>query len=480
MAPRPRNDKGRFTKAHRDDDTRRPDVRPGALQPTQTIGVGGTAIYGGNIVEIEKDARLTGRNRYKTFSDMLANVSIISSGVRYFLNLVSKPNWKVEPADDSARAQELAETVEEMMDDMATPWHRMIRRAAMYRFYGFSIQEWTAKQREDGLIGMADVEARPQVTVERWDTDRTGRVFGVVQRSPQTQEELPIPREKLVYLVDDSLSDSPDGLGLFRHLVEPAARLRRYEQLEGFGYEGDMRGIPIARGPFAELEKLVKLGTISAATKTAIEKPLRDFIENHVKSPALGIMLDSQPWLTTDERQTPSNTRQWDMELMDGGSYALDEMTTAIQRVNQEMARIMGVEHLLLGGDSAGSFALSRDKSHNFGLIIDSTLKELKKQVDQDWLGPLWKLNGWPDELRPTFRTEQIQYRDIEQVSKVLADMASAGVILDRDDDLVAEMLENLGLSKLQPMMLNDPDADFGDRPPQDKQPPENRGPVEA
>lgn len=445
---------------HLDDGGRRPDVKaPASVPPTQTIGVGGTAIYGGHIQPIEKDARLTGRTRYTTFSDILVNVSIVAAGVRYFLNLVAKAGWRVEPADESPRAKELAETVEHMMGDMETPWHRVVRRAAMYRFYGFSVQEWTAKRREDGLVGMDDIEPRPQVTIERWDTEKSGKVLGVLQRSPQTHEELPIPREKLVYLVDDSISDSPEGIGLFRHCVAPAKRLRRYEQLEGFGYEGDLKGIPIGRGPFTELAKMVTATTITQAQADALKKPLQDFIENHIKSPALGMLIDSQPWLTTDERRVPSNSPQWSLDLLDGGTYSLAEVAAAIMRITLELARILNVEHLILGSDATGSLALSRDKSHNFGLVVDSTLKELREQFQKDFLGPLWLLNGWEEDLKPKLKTEQVAYRDIEQIASVLREMAQAGIVLDREDEAVNEVFDLLGLSKLLPLLAADPDA---------------------
>ena len=61
-------------------------------------------------------------------------------------------------------------------------WARIVRRAAMYRFYGFSIQEWTAKRRPDGLLTLADVAPRSQMTIERWDMLTDGSIQGVVQR----------------------------------------------------------------------------------------------------------------------------------------------------------------------------------------------------------------------------------------------------------------------------------------------------------
>ena len=84
--------------------------------------------------------------------------------------------------------------------------------------------------------------------------DETGYLIGVVQRIPQTQRDTYLPREKIVYVVDDTLNDSPEGMGLFRHLARPSRHLKRYEQLEGFGYEMDLSGVPLVRMPLVEIE----------------------------------------------------------------------------------------------------------------------------------------------------------------------------------------------------------------------------------
>jgi hypothetical protein len=122
-------------------------------------------------------------------------------------------------------------------------------------------------------------------------------------------------------------------------------------------------------------------------------------------------------------------------------------MAMAIERLNREMARVLGVEHLLLGSDSAGSFALSKDKTQSFGLIVASTLQEIKETFQSDFLVPLFELNGWDFDLMPTFKVEQIQYRDIEQVTTALRDMATAGATLMPDDPAINEVRDLLGLS---------------------------------
>jgi hypothetical protein len=442
---KPRNTKGQFAKAEPLGGSTGVDrTNPG---PFSVVGAPGTAIYGGQVVSKEKESRLIGRQKYITFSNMLANVSIVAAGVRYFTNLVAKAEWSVDPADDSSKAEEMAELVEDIMGDMTTPWHRVIKRMAMFTMYGFSVAEWTAKKREDGVIGLLDIEPRSQKTIEKWELDESGTVTGFIQTDPQNGKEIYLPRGKCIYVVDDSIDDSPEGLGLFRHLVKIAERLEKYELLEHWGFETDLRGVPVARGPFTDMEVMVQNGTLSRAQATALKAPMLDFIENHNRSPELGMLLDSKTYQTTDERSTPSPVKQWDVELLKGEPQGMEEVAAAIERLNREMARILGVEQLLLGSDSAGSHALSRDKTQAFGLMVDSALKEIKEVMERDLLDTLWSLNGWDEDLKPSFKIEKIQYRDIEQVTGALEQLARAGATMDINDPAVNEIRAILGLS---------------------------------
>lgn len=430
--------------------------------PSQTIGVAGTAIYGGIIQDVEEARELRGLERYRTYSEMLANISIVAAGVRYFLNLCAKAKWTFVPADDSKEAKDMAELLAKMvMEDPETPWHRIVRRAAMYRFYGFSVQEWTAKKNEEGAWTLADINVRPQKTIERWDTDPKGKVLGIVQRGVQDGVEYYLPRNKVLYVVDDTLSDSPEGLGLFRQLVRPSKALERYEQLEGIGFETDLRGVPVGRGPFTELAKMVEKGIITAADRQRIEGPMRDFIKNHIRGPKSGMLLDSAPYTTQDEKLQPTAQAQWSLELLKAGSTSLPELAAAISRKNREMARILGVEQLLLGEDSAGSFALSKDKTQAFFLLVDGTLMELSGAVGDDIVSRLFELNGWDKKLKPKVAVEALRFQDIELVTAALRDMAAAGAILDPRDPAVGEVRDLMGLSRTPQTLIDEMEEDM-------------------
>ena len=434
--------------------------------PTKTLGTHGVAVYGGYVAEGEKSKDLSSHDaRYRTYSEILADTSIVSAGVRYFLNLAAKANWSFTPseADTDGAFATLAEAM--LTKDPLTPWHRIVRRLSMYRLYGFSILEWTAGRRDDGLLTFADVEPRSQRTIERWDVDETGKVRGAVQRSPQTQEEIYLPREKIAYIVDDSLHDSPEGLGLFRHLVSPAKTLKRYEQLEGFGFETDLRGIPIGKGPFAELAAKVESTELTEEQRQAIEKPMLEFITKHIKTPNIGLLLDSMTYEAQDDAARPSNVPKWDIDLMRGSATSFKENAAAIERLNRELARVLGVDQLLLGSDSTGSYALAKDKTSNFRLLVDGALQEIRETVNKDLLETLWRLNGWPSEMLPEIGIESVRDHDVEQVAAALRDMAMAGAPLAPNDPAIPEIRALFGLSAPEDSTgAEEQDANLGGR----------------
>src|SRR5882672_5764928 len=189
-------------------------------KPFTEMGTSGTAVYGGFVQIKEKSPDWVGWQKYITASDMAVNTSIVAAGVHYFLNLVAYPKWTVKPSDEKDKeAVEIAEFIDKVLHGMHSPWYKVVRRSALYRFHGFGVQEWTAMKRKDGKVGFRDIESRPQHTIEQWDIDEDGSVLGVWQRSPQNGRLLGLPRSKLLYLVEDTLTDSPEGIGMFRHMA---------------------------------------------------------------------------------------------------------------------------------------------------------------------------------------------------------------------------------------------------------------------
>jgi hypothetical protein len=415
------------------------------------MGVSGTAVYAGYVLSPERNPKLIGQEKYRTFSDILANTSIVAAGMRYFLNIVAKPAWSCEPANDTAEAQKAAEFVEEaLFEKLHTPWSRVVRRMGTYRFYGFAIEEWTAKRRDDGKIGLKDIEVRPQWTIWRWEVNERGYVTGVWQRDPLTGRELGLPRAKCIYLVDDTLTDNPEGLGLLRHVVEPVDRLREYQRQEGYGFLRDLRGVPVGRAPIDELQQLVSKGQLSKGDYQKALDDLLDFVRLERKGTDTAILLNSQPYVDrTDTGETMATQNKWGVELIQGAAPGLPDVGNAITRLNNEIARILGIEHLMLGATAAGSFALAKEKASNLYLLANSVLRDIRLQVQHDVLWPLWKLNGFDDELMPELKAEDVSPKDVVAISNVLRNMAVSGAPIMPDDEVQNSIRDLMGMPNI-------------------------------
>jgi hypothetical protein len=471
-----------------------------SFSPFKEIGRSGVAVFGGRIVSRERGSQVIGPQRYVTYADMAANVSIVAASVRYFLNVLSSATWTISPAatkntkspspsksgkaseedgaegvkdagdgstapkekafgkfasndaDVSGDSQKIAELIESILEDMNTPLRRVIKRGASYRFHGFGIQEWTAKKRDDGGIGIEDIEVRPQHTIELWDVDEKGTVKGVWQTPPQTGQALYLPRGKILYLVEDSLTDSPEGMGLYRHLVEPYNRLKKYLLLEGQGFERDLRGIPIGRVPYQGIASAVKAGAMTKAEGQNLTLAIENFVKLQSKSEDTSIVLDSAPYVVdTESGKSISGIMQYGLELLQGQAADFGGLHNAIERLNMEMARVIGTEHLLLGGGGSANRALSEDKSRNFYLTANGSLDDMADAINKDIIGPICDLNGIPDHLRPKASHSDVSFRAISEITAALRDMATAGAVLAPDDPAVNDVRELLGLPEAKP-----------------------------
>lgn len=432
------------------------------LGTSRTTGVVGSGEGAGTFDEPDRLVSLIGPRRFEEYNRLCREISIIGAGTRLFLNLISNAVWTVNAPEglnenETAVAQGYADQAYAMLYDMTTSWSQVVRKTATFRLHGFCVQEWTAKHNPDGTIGLKDIEHRPQKSITRWNRDEGGTVESVVQRVPG-RADVTLPRAKIVYSVDDTLSDSPEGSGLFRQMASTAYRLETFLRLEEIGFTTDLRGIPVARAPLSELrQEVVDAGPAGSEARNKAEArrvtllaPLRNWLDKHMRNEKSGMLLPSDTYVaqSADKSATISTTPKWALELLSGDSTSFDSIANAINRMNQELARLLGVEHLLLGADGSGSLALAKSKIGTFYLTVTSTLLDLCEIFDRDILAPLAELNGWPPELCPQMGVNEISDRDVDAIVEALAKMAQAGAPVMPDDPAVGEIYDLFGLTR--------------------------------
>lgn len=412
-------------------------------RPTQTAGEHGTAVYGGWIETNERSPELSSpRKRYETYSELLLNTSIVAAGVLYFIELVGSATWMLEPQESREGEMYAQRAQAALFEDPETPWRRIMRRAAMYRFWGYSWAEWTMRKADAGYLTFQDVAPRSQRTIEYWNIHRrTGQVVGVWQRAPTYQNYLYIERAKSLYMVDDALNDSPEGLGLFRLMVAAGQRLEHYHKLEGQGYEMDIRGVTKFTAPLTELDQMVNDNTLTEERKAALLRPILTLQKGFVVGQMRSMLLDSSVYQNEQGTGRTSTARRWDAEIMKAGAMGFETMHRVIDRTERQLARTMGIEGMMLG-EKAGSYSLSRDKTDNFYSRVSGTLEALRHQSQQDLLLKLWMVNGWPLDMMPVLKVSPPRSLPPDQLGAAIRDIASGLKTVDDTEILDSSDLE--------------------------------------
>jgi hypothetical protein len=393
--------------------------------PEKARGSDGVIAYGGYLMSGEKDSKLIGQQKWITYANAM-NAAIVATGVRYFGNLLAGTEWHVEPNPaGGAAADRGVEIVEQGLigAEMSKPWSSVVRKAAMYRLYGFSLHAAAVRRRADGMIVFSDLAHRPQWSIEQWLRPDEQSAWESVRQRTMSGEFFPIPLSECLYCVDDTLTDSPEGVGLLRHVIQLVNRLDRYQVLEWLAYEGDMAGIPIGRAPLELLkdaagtsDAVAQAATVAAATNT-----LKGVIENRIKTPeALQyLLLDSATYVAAQTGQI-SPIQKWGLDILKGNTNGLPQINEVIKRLQFEIARVLGIEFALVGAEG-GSYAMHEDKTSMFATSLSVTLAEMGNFATNQLARRLVALNGLdPDVATPKLCAEPISTDKVEATAKSL------------------------------------------------------------
>jgi hypothetical protein len=408
------------------------EVVPEPVAKAKTpAGSDGVASYGGYLQSGESHSALVGSRKWLTYTNAL-NESIVSTGARYFGNLLAGTKWHAEPNEaggsDAQRGVEIV-TAGLLNANMGKPWPLVVRKAAMYRYWGFSLHATALKRRRDGLVVFSAIEHRPQHTIEKWLRKDERSVWEAVEQRTRMGTLYEIPLDECFYCVDDTLGDSPDGVGLLRHVIEPVRRLGLYQGLEGIAYQTDMGGMPVVRAPLGEI--IAQTGTTSAAEAgaavNAATAAIRDVVANRIKSPEqqMYALLDSATYTAPDK--AISGVPKWALEIVQSTTNGLPAINEVIKRLNFEIARVLGIDFALVGADG-GSYSMHEDKTSMFATMLSVTLNEMSAFA-APLARRLVRMNGLdPDTATPRLVAEPISTESVLSAAQALAALSTAGL----------------------------------------------------
>lgn len=413
----------------------------------------------------EKSRSLQGQQRWVTYDNLLMLLPGVAAAVRAWLLWSSSVRWRAaENPNGGVHATACAELVQQGLLDarMASPWRTGVVPSQLHGAAnkGFALHAKGTRRDRKGRIVYSDLGHRPQHTIEKWlKADETKSWTGVEQRGP-SGKLYPLDRDELFYSASRDLTDSPEGVGLFRHIVDSERFRTRFRQLLAVAFDTDVNGILVGRGPLAKLARIATTpladggGGIDPEDTAAVQafvdrytSSMNDLLENHIVTPNRSLFLDSQTHVAqkADKSEVPTLVYEWSIETIKSTIGSLPELRQEIRELDREALRLWFAEWLMMGGDT-GTQAMHTDKTSMMGFAIDGWLDRITVDADRDLVWPLVAKNGYdPEECAPTLHREAVMQDALKaaQMLKALHDAALS------DDDEAPDVIR--GWSELPP-----------------------------
>jgi phage gp29-like protein len=197
--------------------------------------------------------------------------------------------------------------------------------------------------------------------------------------------------------------------------------------IEAIAVEREMNGIPVGRIPS---EYLADSATAAQQGFTnAFKKILRD-----VKFNDQGfILIPSDVYENDDGTKTSIPMVEFDL-VTAKGTRAIPT-GEVILRHQQNIARSVLADFLMLGSGDKGSFALSRSKTDLFLTAAGGFTEAIASVLNRQLMPRLWEINGFDPELMPMIAFGEIAPVDLAELGAFVRDIAGAGMPIFPDDD---------------------------------------------
>jgi hypothetical protein len=426
---------------------RRPTANAGRFSE---VGVAGLKVASGYVYE-EFLPQLRGRLAAVTYREMSDNDATVGA-VLIAVELLSRAVvWRVDPADDSAEADEAAEFAKSLLDDMSHTWEDFIAEAMTMLVYGWSYHEIVLKRRvgpdqtdptrrsryTDGKIGIRKLAPRAQETLVRWEMQEDGGIAGLVQMPPYGGGERYIPIDRALLFRTTTRKNNPEGRSVLRNAYRSWYILRTIQDVEAVGIERELAGLPVVSIP---TQYLTSTRPEDQAVRVAYEKIARDLKFNEQG----GLVIPSDTFPNTDG--SPSSVPLVTVRLLStAGSRAIDT-SRVVTRYQTDIARTVLADFVLLGQSERGSFALSKNKTDLFLRAIEVFLNQIAAVLNRHLLSRIWAYNSMDPATIPTLVPGRVSPVDLGELGKFLSDLSGAGAQMFPDDELEAHLRDVAGL----------------------------------
>jgi hypothetical protein len=407
------------------------------------LGTTGLRRSGGFITE-EFLNQLRGRRGLLVYREMADNDPVIGSILYAIEKVTLRLDWRIDPYDDSDAAKEIAEFVDQCLEDMSDSFDQTLASILSMLIYGFSFHEIVYKVRggdvddpkrkskyKDGKIGWRKFPIRAQETLNNWMMDSEGGIQGFRQIDPTGGGFREIPIEKGLLFRTTVNKNNPEGRSLLRNCFRPWYYKRRIEEIEAIGIERDLAGLPVAKVPPEYLS------SGASAAQQAVLAEITSIVQNIKRNEQEGVIFPKM----YDE----NNNEMFSLELLSSGGTRQFDTDKVISRYDQRISMSVLTDFILLGHERVGSFSLGSQKMDLWTMSIDAIAKSIAEVFNQYAIPRLIKLNSMNSELMPYLTYGQVSSVDLGELADYVQKLTAAGVLMP-DENLEAYLREQASL----------------------------------
>jgi hypothetical protein len=377
---------------------------------------------------------LRGTRGVKKYREMRENDPVVGAILMAMDMMIRSVEWRVEGGDEADR-----EFVLSLMHEMdGSTWEAFISDVLSFLPYGFSLFEIVMKRRDDGLIGIRKLASRPQWTIDRFEVDEKGNIFGVWQIA--AQKNIYLPYQKLLHFRTVAINNEPSGRSVLRSAYTSWRAQNEIKYIEAVAIERELNGLPIVSVPSEYLND-----PKHAAFVTQIKKIARDVKRNEQGY----IILPSDRY--TDEDGKITNNKMVEFDLIASKGTRDIDTNKVILRYQQDMARSVMADFIMLGSNDRGSFALSKSKADLFLKALEGYLGTISAVLNRHLLTRMWEVNGMDMANMPKIVPGRVAPIDIDELGQYVQRLALAGVDLFPDMPLEQHLRSTAGLPARDP-----------------------------
>ncbi len=219
-------------------------------------GQTGLAQYNGYISE-EWLTQLQGPSGIAAYEEMRVD-QVLGPMLRVTKSFITNSSLKVEPANDTQEARDVADFVRGCYDDLENSWPDTLNDILSFLDFGFSVTSVWHKKRDgyktskrksskyrDGKIGWSGIQLIGHSSLDRWEINPDGEIMGLWQRPPNNSDHIYVPLTNAAHFRTSTEKNNPEGISVMRSAFEPYTFAKSLRRTEAIGVERDCAGIPV-------------------------------------------------------------------------------------------------------------------------------------------------------------------------------------------------------------------------------------------